>query len=223
MPLPTVFGSARNIALIVLTKEEYLDADTPSASVEEKRLTFLKSLARTMAELRMLNFAQIGMPVFDYRKSEHSVRIDAAWCWHSSTLFMEPTYFGPFQSSKQFFMGASDNICNPVETIDNFSADSKLKLGALRERKILEIILASSPFTSSTESSDVQKLFVLSHDDLDLQNVFTGKYGNVTGIIDWDGVTRLLAVFATPLYPSFFVATSSLVSLSIDPHTRPGR
>jgi hypothetical protein len=41
-----------------------------------------------------------------------------------------------------------------METFDNFLANSKLNLGALRERKILGMILASSPFTSPTESSD---------------------------------------------------------------------
>jgi hypothetical protein len=50
------------------------------------------------------------MLVFDYRKSEHPVRIDAVWRWHYSTSFIELTDFGPFQSSEEFFMSTLDNV-----------------------------------------------------------------------------------------------------------------
>ena len=33
--------------------------------------------------------------------------------------------------------------------------------------------------------------FVLAHPDLDLQNILIDKYGNVTGLVDWDGVTMV--------------------------------
>jgi hypothetical protein len=107
-----------------------------------------------------------------------------------------------------------------MERFDNFLANSKLNLGALRERKILGMILASSPFTSPTESSDAQESFVLRHDDLDFQKIFTDKHGNVTGIIDWEGcytASRCVGYSSLPV----FLRRNWLPDFTLDrlPHT----
>ncbi|KAF2796122.1 hypothetical protein K505DRAFT_238448 [Melanomma pulvis-pyrius CBS 109.77] len=184
-----------------LEGKEYLDADYPSNETVKKREHFLRSLAQTMSELHTLEFDKIGLPVFDYRQSEHPVEISKSWFWHSPTKKKELTSIGPFNSTEEFFMSGLEKAWNP---------DKKMKhlrpYGCVIDngvRKILEIIFNTPAFKSSKKSTDTAETFVLRHDDLDLQNILTDDDGNVTGIIDLDGcmaVPRCVGYASIPVF-----------------------
>jgi hypothetical protein len=69
--------------------------------------------------------------------------------------------------------------------------------------KFYSIILSSPPFTSSAECGDEEESFVLTHNDLALQNILVNEDGRVTGVIDWDGCRtkpRCLGPASVPIW-----------------------
>lgn len=56
-------------------------------------------------------------------------------------------------------------------------------------RTLLNLVFNSEPLASSHNFDEENESFVLTHKDLDLQNIFVDEEGNVVGIIDWDRVS----------------------------------
>lgn len=167
---------------------EFMKANCPSKQTEQKRRTFLHSLARLMAELQTLEFDKIGMLNFDLpgppiithafhwthhtRLNHRNINIDGA-------LFK----IGPFNSSKGFVTAKLERMW--PSDLDPSFPHGALALGV---RKVLDIVF-STPVISSSKKlpTDQFETFVLRHNDLDLQNILADDDGNVTGILDWDG------------------------------------
>lgn len=181
-------------------KTAYLRADCPSEKTKRKRLNFLRSLAAVMAELQEIECNGIGVPFFEDWDSEVN-SVDHFYRWHDKLTFTEMAHHGPLASSKDYFLCEVKNIMNFHQDLEE---DERLRDYAYGVRKILDVIFATLPFTSSKKNpTDGKETFVLRHDDLDLQNILTDEDGNVTGILDWDGcmaVPRCVGYATLPIF-----------------------
>ena len=190
------FGKSHND---VPNGEQYLEADDPSLELEQKRTRFLASLAQAMSHLQNLEFKRIGIPVFNEPEDELPTSYGPVWRWHSQLCMQEPKPIGPYITAGLYFRYGLNQTWGVSEIA---SLDPSLP-GVLEfkgVRKIWNMVLTSPPFAKpprppvndveDNETDDKvlpKKIFVLRHDDLDLQNILVDCDGNVTGIIDWDG------------------------------------
>jgi hypothetical protein len=83
--------------------EMHLHADDPSLELEQKRITFLRSLAQATSQLAPLKFNNIGIPVFYDPTGEQPAQIGSVWHWHSKADMQALTPYGPFNTSDEFF------------------------------------------------------------------------------------------------------------------------
>jgi hypothetical protein len=177
----------------------YLNADDPSPELEALRVHFLGSLARSMSELQTLDFARIGIPVFEHPEDATPTSYGPIWRWHSRACMQAPQPIGPYITAGLFWRNGLDTAWS-VSNIESLDQESSPVLEFKGLRKILNMVLSTPPFKKPLQplvnddgDTEQQKLcpkkaFVLRHDDLDLQNILVDTDGNVTGIIDFDGV-----------------------------------
>ncbi|CAO2657953.1 Nn.00g072130.m01.CDS01 [Neocucurbitaria sp. VM-36] len=196
--------------------EEYLDADTPTQEIEQKRMTFLRSLAHAMSHLQNLQFAEIGLPVFDKAEDGEPGYYGAMWRWHSKNTMYALTPSGPFETSEEFFLDGLNEALDPRE-VSHLDPNSPGVLIVKGIRKVLDIVFSSTPFAThqiassadagkvnnTKENTPVKESFVLRHDDLDLQNILIDDAGNVTCIIDWDGCMSVPRCIGYTSLPTF--------------------
>lgn len=188
--------------------ELHHNADEPTPEVEQKRLTFLSSLAEAMAQLQRLQFDKIGIPVFDKPEDEHPTSFGPIWHWHTKSSMEELTAIGPFDTTKDFFLTGLDAVYGcPFPSWYKTPGAQRMR----GVRKILDICLDSEPFTSRSigpthdtgGANSTRETFFLRHDDLDLHNIIVDDEGKVVGIIDWDGcmtVPRFVGPVSMPLF-----------------------
>lgn len=188
----------------------HLEADDPSPEVEQKRVTFLRSLAQAMSQLATLKFPYTGVPSYGCPEDKNPKFIAPAWRWHCKMHMEEPTSYGSFASSEAFFAAGLDRLCEPENPDDS---DGMTELGV---QIVMRIVLSSAPFKPSTPSQGeisqagygshtvpVRETFVIRHDDLDLQNILVDEDGNVTGIIDWDACAAVPRCIGYTSMPTF--------------------
>ena len=94
---------------------------------------------------------------------------------------------GPFDSDE----GERDYLMSLLD--QQPPAEGKLGQGIYR---LLRLFMEWMPKDNTRDS------FVISHPDLDLQNVLVDESGTVTGLVDWDGVTTV-SQLAGCAYPSW--------------------
>jgi serine/threonine protein kinase len=192
--------------------EFYLNADDPSPELEQKRITFLRSLARAMCELAPLEFKYTGVPGFVDPKDKDPSYIAPVWRWHTKTVMEKLTSCGSFDASEAFFAAGIDKVVKPHLNKPSGTYDA----ATIGVWKVMRIVMSSAPFATTDSlhsrqapSEDVSngfpthETFVLRHDDLDLQNILVDNEGNVTGIIDWDGsaaVPHCLGYTSMPIF-----------------------
>jgi serine/threonine protein kinase len=176
----------------------YLNADDPSPELEALRVHFLGSLARSMSELQTLDFARIGIPVFEHPEDATPTSYGPVWRWHSHACMQAPQPVGPYITAGLFWRNGLDTAWS-VSNIESLDQESSPVLEFKGVRMILNMVLSTPPFKNPLQppENDVddieqqklcpKKAFVLRHDDLDLQNILVDADGNVTGIIDFDG------------------------------------
>ncbi|PSN71751.1 hypothetical protein BS50DRAFT_583392 [Corynespora cassiicola Philippines] len=185
------------------------NSDTESASdiAERKRINFIKSLAATMAQLDKLKFDKIGIPDFTQASRDAEFKMGPCYRWHSMAAFKEMKPFGPFSSAEEFFRKGLDEVWDIETLLTQVEPSSANRAKCASIRKIYEIILSTSPFTSEKfdEGSKVghKESFGLRHDDLDAQNVLVDRGGNVVGIIDWDGCMAMPRCLGPTSMPKF--------------------
>ena len=159
--------------------------ETPSLETEQKRLVFLRSLARHMTELNNLSFKQIGIPMDPFIETGNFDDIDPdqlpvskyyVWPFRDSFDVVER---GPFTSTQMYIKNSRDEDEVPSVDDDNLTYSKCQKIGLY---KILDMVLAHPVFTSTPSDT-----FALRHSDLDTQNILVDDAGNITGILDWDG------------------------------------
>jgi hypothetical protein len=192
------------------------NADEPSLNLEKKRITFLKSLAKAMAQLQKLEFEMIGTPVFKRPCDDQPASFGPVWRWHSTAQMHELTPIQPYYTGALFYGDGLSKAWNRAG-LAHLEPGSDHYLMAKGARKIIHMLLTSPPFARTpqpllVDTDDINNTqrsprnfesYVLRHDDLDLQNILIDDDGNVTGIIDWDGcmsVPRCIGPTSLPVF-----------------------
>ncbi|KAF2853509.1 hypothetical protein T440DRAFT_547710 [Plenodomus tracheiphilus IPT5] len=169
----------------------YRTADVPSTATEKKRITFLRSLAKHMAQLDQLAFPCIGIPSFS---SEGSFKESG------------PSYHWPTDGSDEC---ATRLSCSSTQEYLSNAHDDKFAITLplvlndatyelFGQRAIFRVLSNQTVFNSTDGDT-----FSIRHNDLDLQNILVDDEGNVTGIIDWDcaiSAPRCIRAAAAPTF-----------------------
>ncbi|KAL1795376.1 hypothetical protein ACET3X_007192 [Alternaria dauci] len=192
--------------------EIHLNAYDPPPELEQKRITFLRSLARAMSELAPLEFEYTGMPVFFDPKDKQPSYVGPVWRWHTKSVMDKLTSEGSFDTSEAFFTAGIDRV-NSAERGSSSGTPDMAKIGVWI---VMRIVMSSAPFAitdpprseptptkSDSNGVPIRETFVLRHDDLDLQNILVDDDGNVTGIIDWDGCAAVPHCLGYASMPTF--------------------
>ncbi|KAI9829071.1 MAG: hypothetical protein M1832_000094 [Thelocarpon impressellum] len=160
-----------------------------SWSTEDKRLKTLRNLAQVMSELQGLRFGAIGALVFDQTlhvgdmvKVERDMEkiMDGGSVWGTTSVI------GPFDTTRSWLLHDLD---------DSIGAHA---LWRVAELQLLRLAIDSIP-----RRLDAGGSFVFGHPDFNYQNIFVDDNGNVTGIIDWDGVHTRPRALGFARYPSW--------------------
>lgn len=186
--------------------------DLPSPAVEKKRINFLRSLAKIMAEINTLFFDKIGMPIVPMDGSA-APTVGPLYQWdHTGS---DDSTERPVFTSTQDYVRARPNS---LQISDTIVAGSKTQNYVLGARKLLDMIFAQPVFNPSLPGLET---FTLHHSDLDLQNILVDSDGNVTGIIDWDRCFAVLCCIGAASAPLFLQKDwmpAYLNNLSTAPH-----
>ena len=94
---------------------------------------------------------------------------------------------GPFSCPKAYFLSNLDRS-DPAFRADAYEQGTDMSL-----RLFIE--------WAFTESQNQDRRFVLTHPDLDVQNILVAEDGTVTGLIDWDGVAAVPREVGCAQYP----------------------
>jgi hypothetical protein len=189
-------------------KDNLEDAWFPSEHRQKKRTVFLQSLAQQMARLQTLSFEKGGMLNF-LDNDPNTPEIGPYYSWKSDHKLLElkqedlstPACLDciqPYSTSKEYFMTSLERMWPRIKdaTLDEDHEHNG-------RRHIMETILTSKPFDTSTKPGDKKETFVLRHNDLNFQNILCDPTGRVTGIIDWDecrAVPRCVGFSSIPIF-----------------------
>ncbi|KAF1954643.1 hypothetical protein CC80DRAFT_123487 [Byssothecium circinans] len=177
-------------------------AMNPTAAMEAKRACFVKSLARAMSELGKISFPRIGS-LMCY--ADGSGFIGNTYTWRRCRErggFEAQTTEPTFAESQEYWRRNLDGACPWVPGSHDELPHHQLKQNG--QRMVMECIMDSDVFKASRAGTEDRETFVLSHTDLNLQNIICDpRTGEVVGIIDWDGactVPRHIGFSALPLF-----------------------
>lgn len=168
--------------------------DLPSPAVEQKRINFLRSLAKIMAGVNKLSFVEIGMPIIPVDGSAFP-SVGPLYQWDNSG---DDDYI-----ERPVFTSTQDYVRTRPSSLrmsDAIFADSTTQNYILGARTLLDMIFAQPVFNPSSPGVES---FTLHHSDLDLQSILVDDEGNVTGIIDWGrclSVPRCVGAASAPLF-----------------------
>ncbi|KAK0707048.1 hypothetical protein B0T26DRAFT_728949 [Lasiosphaeria miniovina] len=190
IPVPEVFGYEKTcdnplkcphiwLSFIPgISLYDFWHAETSEANRTSRRTHVLKGVASAMVQLSKFSYNEGGRLLFDskgqvkqvvHRRERDSVESDARL---DKDNYM-PAYrsSGPYGKAKQFYTTA----------LDRYNPGTDFLRG---QKRLLEF------FIDCVDEffADYRQSFVLAHPDFSLQNFLVDKYGNLTGIIDWDGV-----------------------------------
>ncbi|KAI5858522.1 kinase-like domain-containing protein [Tricharina praecox] len=176
-------------------------------ATEEMRMHVLGNLARTMSDLHSLRFNEIGSLKFD-EKGDFSgvgpvISQTEGDIFHpefdmidgNQTIRWPPaSAYGPFRTAKSFLLAG-------VEALD---AEKGLSPVARKQRTadiaVLHFAIESIPERLSLDDGDS---FIVAHPNLDAPNILVDDDGNITGVIDWDGVQTMPRGYGFSCYPSW--------------------
>ncbi|KAF2107641.1 hypothetical protein BDV96DRAFT_589140 [Lophiotrema nucula] len=185
----------------------WLKPDEPDADRTKKRRTVLTTLAQAMAQLSVLKFDHTGMLTFaeEDTELEHPIFVPA---WEPK----QPKKKGsPDELSAEQLREEAAFVKHPVEeSVDKYFENSFAKVFPEKEdstrfykgeRNLMSALLTCPPFFHDEEEDGEDEYFVLSHVDLNFQNIFVNDEGEVTAIIDWSNcriVPRCLGYASLP-------------------------
>ncbi|KAI4604882.1 hypothetical protein J4E83_010930 [Alternaria metachromatica] len=159
--------------------------DFPSAELASKRSRMLRSLAQAMAELRHLEFDEIGALCFDNVDANEKPTVGSLWeCNIDPELIAEDMATEKALTEKPVYDSSLELYTNGL--LEAWPCEGrKGRPGVIHG--ILDAMFRSDAFAKSVKPGESEETFVLRHDDLNLQNVFCDPdTGEVTGIIDWE-------------------------------------
>lgn len=151
-----------------------------------KRRNLLRSTAEAMSCLRDLEFDGFGTLRFLEGYEDKPIITHSWYSYDDSPIFIRHFESRPkAEVAKEFFLQELDGL--------------KVRLELPVEDpvvRILSIVVEALPLREDGRG-------VLIHPDLTLNNVLADDYGNVTGILDWEGVRAVPAQVGWPTHPSF--------------------
>jgi len=172
---------------------------------EEKRLAILRNLAGLMSELHCMRFDKIGALYF-YDSGEF-LRVGELIAQTEGDIFHpeyeeidgrrtikwpEPSILGPFDSAKSYLLVG-------VDALENEKGLGKV---AVRQRRA-DVTILRLAIDSIPESLTNDGAFVLAHPDFDSPNILIDNDGQITGVLDWDGVHTMPRSYGFSCYPSW--------------------
>ncbi|KAL9131999.1 MAG: hypothetical protein Q9217_000209 [Psora testacea] len=209
VPIPEVYcfnASIHNDLCCPFILMEYIEAvplyefwfekTCSKAVMEQRRARILKEIATAMVQLNQFAYRQGGRLLFDdegnptsvgpMRKLDVSSMLDRQQTGdlNASFIFCE---LGPFRDSKAFLLCMLDRRLPPP---DQFGQGIY---------KLLRLFIDWFPSADYAPEPE----FVLSHPDLDIQNILVSPEGGLRGIIDWDGVGTVPRCVGNERYPSW--------------------
>ncbi|KAK3353980.1 hypothetical protein B0T25DRAFT_455669 [Lasiosphaeria hispida] len=145
----------------------WFDPDLPTP-LEERRVRAMKAIARSCAELAELgSFPKIGSLFMDGQEAT----VGPCYHWSSEgNNKWRVVESGPYDTAHAYFK--DHYVPSSSEDTENW--------GNAKERVIRQTVLPLFPSGRSSGG------FVLSHPDLDRQNIKLNDDGSLSGIIDWD-------------------------------------
>ncbi|KAB8079004.1 hypothetical protein BDV29DRAFT_152137 [Aspergillus leporis] len=173
----------------------WYDRTSPKEVVQARRARCLRDLAAAMVQLEKFSFGQGGSLAFDdcglltrigplrlvnTAAMRERLRTDDS---DESTTYLE---LQPLSETKDYYTALLSH---------RRDRSSGLEKGAL---KLLRMFIDWIP-----QLSDGREPFVLSHPDLDMQNVLVSEDGMLQAIIDWDGVSAVPRSIGNERYPSW--------------------
>ena len=152
-----------------------------------------------MSQLQKFQFSRIGSP-----ESTES-------CKKHNKISIGPIYYSDFNDPEEEDYGKTKQI-GPFDSsrsymLHEFSPQKIDPLGWGRAAyQVNSIVLSHLPKSSHdpfSENDPEAETFVLCHPDFDSQNILIDEKGNLTGLIDWDGVQTYPRFLGYCRYPSF--------------------
>jgi len=178
-----------------------------SWATEEMRMHVLGNLARMMSDLHTLRFNGIGLLKFDEKGDFSGVGpvisqtegdifhpefdvIDG----NQTIKWPPPSAHGPFETAKSFLLAG----------VKALEAEKGLSKVARKQRiadiAVLRFAIESIPDHLTLDDGDS---FVVAHPNPDAPNILVDDDGNITGVIDWDGVQTMPRGYGFSCYPSW--------------------
>jgi hypothetical protein len=161
-----------------------ISEDEQSSRYEELlkvRRNFLKSLAKTLSGLQGYMFDKIGVLELDDQSWNDPDVADHRYSYYTNSEGNQDL-IPAFKSSSDYW----DHHLRKFSDFKDLTPEEANRWRGMG--KLYSLIFKSPPFNSSKWGNDEEETFPLMHTDINLQNIFTDSEGNITGIIDWDGV-----------------------------------
>lgn len=162
-------------------------------SDEPKKMKILRKLAELMSELHSLHFDKIGSLVLgaDGKSLKVDAMVDMKFSWDmmpSGEIWPTASLSGPFGSTKEYLLSV---LYDPEEVPE------------VRRHIKADIAILRQAIDSIPKALDTPKTFPLGHPDFNYQNILTDDEGEITGIIDWDGIETCPRALGFACYPSW--------------------
>ncbi|KAF2096912.1 kinase-like protein [Rhizodiscina lignyota] len=211
IPVPEIFAfdasfnSAIDVPYILM---EYIDGtplchawrdrSVPVEQLRERNCRTLQQLANAMLQLSEFEFMEGGSPQFN-ETGQLLTAVGPVWSELLAAAAQttgnagstgKPKRFcrqhGPFKDAKSFFRAGSNH--EPRDDRDRGF------------RMLIELFLDWIP-----DNPPGSLPFVLTHPDLNLQNVLVNEEGDLVGLIDWDGVRAVPRCLGNEAYPKWLL------------------
>ncbi|KAK3710432.1 hypothetical protein LTR37_010275 [Vermiconidia calcicola] len=150
---------------------------------ERRRQNLLRTLAEAIPDLSVLRFRKSGSLCF-CEDDDTRCYVEDSWGLRVEGYVVKRTF-----KEEKAYTCTRDKVNSDVRELlelEGFAEGCKddMKKGVLTLYQLMV-----KAWLDAVESPHLGEEFVLAHADFDLQNIMTDYEGNVTGILDWDGVT----------------------------------
>lgn len=162
-------------------------------SDESKKMKILRKLAQLMSQLHSLHFDKIGSLVLGADgtslKVEAMVEMEFSWdVIFEGEIWPTASLDGPFGSTKEYLLSGLYDREDVPEVRRHVKAD---------------VAILRQAIDSIPKTLDTPQTFSLGHPDFNYQNILTDDEGEITGIIDWDGLETCPRALGFACYPSW--------------------
>ncbi|PFH45300.1 hypothetical protein AMATHDRAFT_44171 [Amanita thiersii Skay4041] len=187
------------------------DSKCDAQTLATRRENILCSVAKAMGQLRFFNANKVGELQFEPTSGEDKkLRFKQITSMHSLHLDEEtedPVFkeLGPFNSTHEYLLALTRDSRPQREFIDYTKGQWKL----------LELMIDAIPSRNGER-------FLLSYADYDVQNFLVNPEGQLTGVIDWDGIATYPTCIGSLRYPGWITRDwDPLIYGYGDPDSRP--